>query len=66
MAKKILNIATLGLMGGSKKKAAAPTEQKGPVVTPLTGAQKVDPRKGLPAWRGAPQAPTILSDKLGS
>lgn len=66
MAKKILNIATLGLLGGSKKKAAAPAEQKGPIVKPLTAEQQADPRTRAPAWRGVSPAATIISDKLGS
>lgn len=73
MSKKILNIASFGLLGkSSSKKAETPTaapaaEAKGPKIrqlgTAMGTATKPDPRK-LPG-RGL-LGGSILSDKLGS
>lgn len=69
MAKKIFKGVGKVLGIGKKKKpaetVAAPAEQKGPIVTPLGGAQVADAmrRRGRRAPVGQP---TILSDKLGA
>ena len=72
MARRILSVATLGLVKPKKKAAPAPAqqaEQKGPIITQLGGAQSsmasvaaaAQRRRGIAAGVG-----NILSDKLGS
>lgn len=69
MASKILKGAGKLLGIGGKKKAAAdpaaaaPVEQKGPIIKQL-GAE--DPVRRRTAARRGPLAQTLLSDKLGS
>lgn len=45
MSKKILKVASLGLIGGKKKAAPAQEEKKGPVITPLAQARQLDQRQ---------------------
>ncbi len=69
MSKKILNVATFGLLGKSSSKkaetpaATATAEQKGPIIKQLGAvAAAATPGKRRKApW----QSETILSDKLG-
>jgi hypothetical protein len=67
MAKKILKVASLGLIGGKKK--SAPAEKTGPVVTPLAADSSLNPnrkrRSPLLTGRDSVISPTILSDRLG-
>lgn len=69
MAKKILKVTSLGLIGGKKKKKPKPEE--GPVITPL-GANEVEdarrPKRRTISGGQKPNLgglPSILSDKLG-
>lgn len=70
MAKKILNIATLGLIGGSKKKEAPAPE--GPKVMPLADDEAVKRAKKasiIKQMNRGGRSSTILSndsDSLGA